>query len=117
MNNPGASHQECKMQFILSGFREHDGFRLFAFTGIAADYTRAEFTVKTNLTLARKYGIRLQELPLLCRELLDVRTGEQKRNLTYSEDCMRAYAVNCAAAAALRKVKSNRRPPNNALAA
>ncbi len=87
------------MQFILNGFSELMGFRVFAFEGIAADRTRTPFTVRTDLALSRRYGIRLQELPLLCREVLERRDEtEEKRAFTYTEEDMRLYASACAAA-------------------
>ncbi len=38
---------------------------------------RIRFTVRADLSLSRKYGIRLQELPLMCLGIL-----EQKRRLS-----------------------------------
>ena len=75
------------MEFILTGFRQQHSVRLFAFEGIAEDRTRTQFTVGADLALIRKYDIRVQELPLLCRGLLERRTeGAQKRALTLTED-------------------------------
>lgn len=51
------------MQFILTGFTPDTGFRVFAFQGIGTDRTRTDFTVRTDLSLIRRYGIRMQELP------------------------------------------------------
>jgi hypothetical protein len=101
-----------KMQFILKGFSQVMGFRVFAFEGIAADWTRTPFTVRTDLALTRRYGIRLQELPLLCRAVLErCHEGEQKREFAYTEEDMRLYA-DCAAAReeAARHRKPPRRP-------
>ena len=86
------------MQFILTGFTQETGFRVFAFEGIGAERTRTEFTVKTDLELIRKYGIRVQELPLLCRRLLEREdAAEQKRTWIFTEQEMRVYANNCIA--------------------
>ena len=86
------------MQFILTGFTQETGFRVFAFEGIGAQRIRTEFTVKTDLELIRKYGIRVQELPLLCRRLLEREdTAEQKRTWIFSEQEMRVYANTCIA--------------------
>lgn len=68
-----------KMQFILRGFSQVVALRVFAFEGIAADRTRALFTVSADLALARRYRIRLQELPLLCRSVLE-RVTKAERN-------------------------------------
>jgi hypothetical protein len=81
------------MQFILVGFNQETDFRTFAFQGIAADRTRTEFTVRADLALSRKYGIRVQELPLLCRRLLERDDrGEEKHTLTFTEEDMRLHA-------------------------
>ena len=101
------------MQFILTGFTQDMGFRVFAFEGLRADRTRAKYTVRADLGLVRKYGIRVQELPLLCRALLD-KCGEwdEKRAFLFSEDDMELRAKDSAVAretAALRKPA--RRPP------
>jgi hypothetical protein len=103
------------MQFILTGFTQDGGFRVFAFEGIAADRARSPFTVRADLALSRIYGIRLQELPLMCRAILEHREeGEQENALTFTEDAMRLHASNCVAARALaaQKKKLPRRPVN-----
>src|ERR1700687_815588 len=82
-----------KMQFILMGFKQETDCRTFAFQGIAADRTRTDFTVSADLVLSRKYGIRVQELPLLCKRLLERDDrGEEKRILTFTEEDMRLHA-------------------------
>ncbi len=81
------------MQFILTGFNQDITFRTFAFEGIAADRTRSDFTVKVELALMRKYSIRVQELPLLCRLLLERgEESEPMHTLTFSEEDMRVHA-------------------------
>ncbi len=59
------------MQFILTGFTHHKGSRVFEFDRIAEDRIRTRCTVHADLELSRKYGIHIQELPLLCRGMLD----------------------------------------------
>ena len=107
------------MQFILTGFTQEREFRVFAFEGIAADRARTPFTVRADLSLSRTYGIRLQELPLMCRAILERREegteeGETQNALTFTEDAMRIHASNCVAARALAalKKKAPRRPAN-----
>ena len=101
------------MQFILTGFTQETGLRVFAFEGIAEDRTRTAFTVSTDLALIRRYGIRVQELPLLCRRLLEKRDeGEEERTMTFTEAGMRLHADNCAAERAQKK-RSTHRPPTN----
>ncbi|HEY1948402.1 MAG TPA: hypothetical protein VGG97_15440 [Bryobacteraceae bacterium] len=103
------------MQFMITGFKQDTVFRVFTFDGVAADRSRIEFTVKTDLALSRSYGIRVQELPLLCRSVLERRDEEtQERAFTFTEQDMRQYANGCAAEkdAAMKK-KAMRRPFNH----
>ena len=100
------------MQFIMMGFDQAAGVRLYAFQGIA-DGARTDFTVRVELALIPRYGIRIQELPLLCRELLERREeGEERRTLTFTEKEMRGHADRCATVreAAAQKRKTRRAP-------
>jgi hypothetical protein len=88
-----------KMQFVLTGFTHDIGFRVFTFDRIGEDRERTQCTVRADLALARKYGIQIQELPLLCRGLLD--RSEEKgdmQSLVFTEDEMRVCADERAAA-------------------
>ncbi len=101
------------MQFILTGFTQDMGFRVFAFERIGEDRIATKYAVKADLALVRRYGIRVQELPLLCRGLLERRdTGDETRTVTFTEDEMAIYAKDCAVAreAAAQKRKPPRRP-------
>lgn len=103
------------MQFILTGFTQDMGFRVFAFERTSEDRVRTRYTVRADLALIRRYGIRVQELPLLCRSLLERRdSGDQPRALTFTEDEMSLHAKDCAMAreAAAQKRKPPRRPPS-----
>ena len=101
------------MQYILTGFTHEIGFRIFAFEGIGDDRVRTGYEVRADLALSRKYGIRTQELPLLCRKILEQRDcGDTKRDFIYTEAAMRTHADTCAAEAAAHKKKLPRRPPN-----
>lgn len=104
------------MQFSLTGFSQDKGFRVFAFEGSTADRTKTKFSVKTDLALIQRYGIRMQELPLLCKGLLDRRDeDDQQRTFVFTEKEMCLYANECARAreAALQKRKPPRRPSPN----
>jgi len=99
------------MPFILTGFRQDLRFRVFAFERRDAALSRMAFTVKADLDLIRRYDIRLQELPLLCRSFLEKRNADDARTLTFTEDEMRACAENRTAARddAARKKKMPRK--------
>lgn len=97
------------MQFILTGFTQENGFRVFAFEGSGDDRVRIRFTVRADLALIRRYGIRLQELALMCRGILERRNeADDLRTLTFTEEQMCLYAKNCSAA---RDAAQKRKPP------
>src|SRR6185437_2517443 len=90
--------------------------RVFAFEGSTPDRTKTKFSVKTDLALVRRYGIRVQELPLLCRGLLDRRDeDDQQHTFVFTEKEMCLYANECAREreAALQKRKPPRRLSQN----
>jgi hypothetical protein len=98
--------EKDKVQFTLRGFRQVLGFRVYAFEARAEDQSRIPFTVKADLDLARRYGIRLQELPLLCREILDTCPKDApQRAFAFTEEAMRLFA------AARDETAKPRKPP------
>jgi hypothetical protein len=102
------------MQFILTGFTQQSGFRVFGFEGKREDKSKADYTVKADLDLIRKYGIRVQELPLLCKAMLELTTeDEERRAWTYGETEMSMHEKDCVAArvAATAKKRLTRKPP------
>ncbi|MDX1984628.1 MAG: hypothetical protein SFV51_30430 [Bryobacteraceae bacterium] len=99
-------------QFVLKGFSQETGFRIFVFECHMPDRTRTPLTVKADMALARKYNIALQELPLLCREILeryDQAGGD--RTFTYTEDDMARHSTERAARAEASKRKHPPRRP------
>ena len=97
------------------GFDQNAGIRRYTFQGLQ-DGTRSSFTVGVDLALLPRYDIRIQELPLLCRGVLERREeAEENRTYTFSEGDMRGYANNCATAreAAAQKRASRKRPETN----
>lgn len=99
------------MQFVLTGFKQDLGFRVFAFARVEAGRMRTDYTVRADLALTRKYLIPMQELPLLCRNVLARSQDLVSSSVTFSEEDMRLYARDCAATrqAARDKKKSSRR--------
>lgn len=99
-------------QYVLTGFTPDTGFRVFSFEAVGTDRTRTEFTVRTDLSLIRQYGIPLQALPLLCRGLLERGLASDDRALTFTEEEMRMDADHRAAdREAAQRRKPARRPP------
>lgn len=83
----------AKISYILKGFSQVMEFRVFEFEAVAVGSARVLFTVRIDLALARKYGIRLQELPLLCRGILDqCSDNDEQRDFTYTEQLMSSHA-------------------------
>lgn len=86
------------MRFVLTGFTQENGYRVFAFEGIDSAQKRSPFIVRADLALVRSYGIHVQELPLLCRRMLDeCDEADETRTFIFAEEKMRDYATTCAA--------------------
>lgn len=102
--------KETGMRYVLTGFTHSTGVRVFAFDGVTDQGVRAAYSVRADVALARKHGIQIQELPLLCRAVLDRRReGDDQRVFTFTEDDMTLH-VNAVHAAAGSKNKPSRRP-------
>jgi len=100
------------MHYTLTGFTHDSGVRVFAFEGVGEDRLRTDYKVRADLVLTRKYGIRIQELPLLCRAILDRSDGtDPQRVFTYTEADMSLRAEVCAAQALASKRKAPRKTP------
>jgi hypothetical protein len=57
------------MHYVLMGFDQEAGVRQYAFEGLV-DGARTNFTVGVDMALIPGSGIGIQDLPLLCREIL-----------------------------------------------
>jgi hypothetical protein len=89
------------MTFSLVGFSHIKNVRHFLFERVAEDRTRVQYSVDADLGAVRAFRIATQELPLLCRRLLDaLPEGTGPRALTLSELDMRQHAAATAAAQA-----------------
>lgn len=98
------------MQFTLKGFTQDSAFRVFEFDCMLPSQPRTQFTVRADLNLVRLHGIRVQELPLLCRSVLETReASDEARAFTFTEEKMISYVKGCAAAKeiAAQKKKSS----------
>jgi hypothetical protein len=100
--------------FILTGFNQTAGIRVYAFEGVSAG-RRLDYTVKVDLSLIPGYGIRIQDLPILCRDLLQQRVDPGEiSSLTLTEEDMRSHAEKreIAREEASQKKKPPRHPAN-----
>ncbi len=105
------------MEFLLTGFTSEKDCRVYAFECMNVDRSWSKCSVRADLSLARKYGIPMQELPLLCRGLLD-RRDLSTAELIFTEDDIRTLASDRAAArAAIPKRKAPVRPAGEQLGA
>ena len=107
----GVQKKSPKMQFVLTGFKQDLAFRVFTFEANTVDGSRAQFSVRADLAMARKYGIQMQALPLLCWGMLERCEDTAERSFIYSEDemCLHARACKEERAAAILKKQSARR--------
>jgi hypothetical protein len=88
-------------RFMMTGFAQDAGFRVFNFDGLVDGKRQSIFSVRVDIGLARSFGIRLQELPLLCRNLLEGRPEESEtHSFTLDELALRGHAQELASAKA-----------------
>lgn len=97
------------MQYQFIRFDQTDGVRRFAFDCVADDRSVSHVVVRADVTLARKYDIRLQELPLLCRRLLaDLPVHADSAAVTFTEADMRAVQTAAQSTVETKKHKMAR---------
>ena len=88
-----SSHSE----FTLTGFEQEGTIRHFRFESTTSDLHR-EFTVDADTGLLGKYGITLQELPLLCLRLLERQSPAMSGAVVILNEAeMQEHADHCAA--------------------
>ena len=104
--------EEGKPQFLLTGFTQTAGIRSYAFER-KGDALKVGYTVEVNLALIPGYGIRIQDLPLLCRDVLLQREQPDGTGAsTLTEQKMRSHAEELAAARAVAAEHRKRQPRN-----
>ncbi|MEO5924997.1 MAG: hypothetical protein ABIR70_14345 [Bryobacteraceae bacterium] len=82
------------MEYVLTNFQQQLNIRRFFFKGTNAAKERLEYIVGVDLSLARKYSIPVQELPLLCVRYLETRTDElQPRGVTFTDRQLADFAA------------------------
>jgi hypothetical protein len=86
------------MEFTLTGFQQEREIRHYTFQSLEGGRTSRGLTVNVDVGLLRKYGIALQDVPLLCRRLLEKQSLDPSvKVLTFSEELMREHADHCEA--------------------
>jgi hypothetical protein len=103
--------EAAKLQFILTGFAQTAGIRIYTFEGMV-DGVRILRKVEVDLALIPGYGIRIQDLPLLCRELLQRRVEPDAISLcVFTEQEMRIHADKIAMAR--EEAGQRKKPPRH----
>jgi hypothetical protein len=98
--------------FILKGFTQEMGIRVFAFERVGEDQKRTEYTISADLALTRRYDIRIQDLPLLCRLSLERHeASDDTRSFIFTEGEMSSHATKCKAAADAASLKRRAHHP------
>src|SRR5579884_3132263 len=80
------------VNFILVGFSQHENMRRFTFERTGGGVLRETYTVDADTVIARRYKIATQDLPLLCRRLLDGPEAPVSHTLVFSESQMCSHA-------------------------
>jgi hypothetical protein len=101
------------MEFVLVGFKQLNAIRQYCFNVVGQDGSRQQVIIEADLGLIRRYGIPLQELPLLCRRLLERRAKIE--TAVFAETDMVQYVKERAAQlqASVEKRRPHRHPVSN----
>lgn len=92
MRGTSTEQRRNEPKFLLTGFTQTAGIRVYAFEG-TFDARRIDYTVEVDLALIPGYGIRIQDLPLLCRDLLQQRAERDETSaFVFTEQNMRSHA-------------------------
>jgi hypothetical protein len=97
------------VEFVLAGFRQFDHIRRYYFDAVEQDRKRQQVAVGADMNLIRRYKIPLQELPLLCRRLLEGRAKIEA--IMFTESDMARYANDRETANELLRKRRPHRPP------
>jgi|SRR5579871_2461317 len=108
--SPRSRHRDKSTELILTGFRQANGIRSYMYQCQHEDGSSSEFTVDAEVNLLQKHGIGLQELPLLCRRVLEKQNSDVLlRTVTFTEDLMKEQADQ---RTALKQAAQNKRKPH-----
>jgi hypothetical protein len=99
------------VSFSFKGFFQDGAYRVFTFEMLVKDQARSDYWVRADLDLARKNKIQVQDLPLLCRAVLENR-GELngEHTITYSGAEMSQHATARSLADEKRRPRNTFRP-------
>jgi len=94
------------MIFAFTGFSQQGADRVFSFELLPRSPECSTFEVRADIAVARRYKISLQQLPILCRGVLENQPETARSHTaTYSAADMLVYANARNAAEANRKAR------------
>ena len=100
------------MEALLVGFRENANIRAFVFNCVQPNHSKTQVVVSADVSLARRYKIALQELPLICKRLLESTPGDNvEAAITLTEERMSRILSERLDAAAKKPTKTSRPAP------
>jgi len=112
MRGTSTEQRRNEPKFLLTGFTQTAGIRVYAFEG-TFDARRIDYTVEVDLALIPGYGIRIQDLPLLCRDLLQQRAERDETSaFVFTEQNMRSHADELARSRS--DAEHRKKPPRHA---
>ena len=97
-------------RFRYMGFMEARGARIFNFQTSPSEGAKCNIAVTSDLALVRLYNMALQELPLLCRLVLEEQAGTVK-SCNLSEDQIKTHSGRVAERDEQTKRKGSTRRP------
>jgi hypothetical protein len=104
------------LEVTFTGFHQTQNVRRYQFQVVDLQRRRLDFSIDADLDLMRRYNLSIQEMPLLCRRLLETQlTGQESFEATaqiFGETEMRQLADHRnAAKQALEQRRRPHRPP------
>src|SRR5206468_12575660 len=101
------------MRIIFVRFEQTTGVRRFVFDCISDEkQPTTRRLVSADLALARKHGISLQALPLLCRQLLETLSlSPVDAQVSLTEECMLKISAAALAESSIRSKRSRSQAP------
>jgi hypothetical protein len=95
------------MKYRLIGYRQTGNIRLFDFDKVDPGGEAVKVSVSVDTTMAGRYAVGLQELPLLCRQYLEKSaTAGESLALALQETDLAAISAARAATRSARRPKS-----------
>lgn len=98
--------------YVFTGFKQADTVRHLAFDCVDDDRSKSSVIVHADVTLARKHAILIQDLPLLCRRLLETAEGATPVSMTFTEANMVAAEMAGTKPVVYRKPQKRVTGPN-----